>query len=101
MNGNQYDNLDGRLRDVEVGVGKLGQKIKDHEVLEARNFEQVNDKLEDVASALGAINVSLAYKKGAVEEAKKHGGTSGAKWGVLVSTIIAGLGACAQQAGLF
>lgn len=82
------EKLDERLRKVEVGLGRVQEKLTDLAGLE--------DKVEDVRLALAR---SKGFENGVREAAQRAARISAAKWAAGVGAIVVGLAKAAMALG--
>ena len=77
MNGEQFSQLDERLRGIETNSSATHQQLSN-----------LNERLEKVEDHVDQIRLSLAEKKGEEKEAKKHAAQHGRRAGLIGGGIV-------------
>jgi hypothetical protein len=80
MNGEQWTQLDARLREIEQTYAALDQKMEDDDEWKEKISEFVDE-----------IRIELATKRGAEEEIAKNASWVGGKSGGIVGGIVSGI----------
>jgi hypothetical protein len=81
------------MSEEETRLAVLEQRFQDHVELGNKIWETMEEKLDSIDDNVQDLRVSVARRNGALDENRRHASKMGAASGMLVSIIVAAIGA--------